>query len=56
MGLKLHQSETLPKVGEWNYLRKSYCNTFRDNSSFTHFVGEFHGSETSPSESSPKSR
>ena len=59
MGLKLHQVKALPKVGEWVILEKlAICNTFTDNSHLlilSRWVISY-GSETSPSESSPKSR
>ena len=59
MGLKLHQVKALPKVGEWVIWEKlAICNTFRDNSHLlilSRWVISY-GSETSQSESSPKSR
>ena len=58
MGLKLHQVKALPKVGEWVISEKlAICNTFRDNSHLlilSRWVISYE-SETSPSESSPKS-
>ena len=52
MGLKLHHVKALPQ-----YLIKiGYRNTFTDNSHLLILVGYSYGSETSPSESSPKSR
>ena len=59
MGLKLHQVKALPKVGEWVIWEKlAIRNTFRDNSHLlilSRWVISY-GSETSPSESSAKSR
>ena len=59
MGLKLHHVKALPKVDEWVVWEKlAICNTFRDNLHLlilSRWVISY-GRETSPSESSPKSR
>ena len=59
MGLKLHHVKALPKVDEWVIWEKlAICNTFRDNLHLlilSRWVISY-GRETSPSESSPKSR
>ena len=59
MGVKLHQVKALPKVGEWVIWEKlAICNTFSDNSHLlilSRWVISYE-CETSPSESSPKSR
>ena len=59
MGLKLHQVKALPKVGEWVIWEKlAIFYTFRDNSHLLILSRRVisYGSETSPSESYPKSR
>ena len=58
-GLKLHHVKVLPKVDEWVIWEKlAICNTFRDNLHLlilSRWVISY-GSETSPCESSSKSR